>query len=423
MTEKWTNQQLEECVAEIQSLTEQQKNELTTVLNQEFSYKKYQLQNELRLKALANQIESKRVLSGAKQLYPATMQAELLSTSAAELAGYAIVLTAGGEGERLRLSLADLGYTEAQLHNFTKATFPLPGLPADFGALQANLCLIAKLCRDNLISIPVVITTGPAGSTTAEYIPQILKKYNNFGVKELRVICQAERLHLNNDGKIVVDLNQLPPFPLTNPDETGGPLMQLREITGDGDSCLEWFTQKSCAKILVLQATALYNPAMLLAMAAAGRNYDGLGVGIVRNQFPLTDPYGTFVQIKKADSEQLIIVEKDIRNETTYQLKDQSGDHYLPFNTGFYVFDCNLLKNGQLPDYATPPKEQLPNQPKSPKIGYAATDILSLAKNPAVLTLPPDWFAVIKSADDLNLLSDLALKCGLDKIIDEMLYK
>lgn len=421
MTEKWTIRQLEECVAEFQSLTAQKKDELTTVLNQKFSCETYQLQNELRQKALANQIESKRVLSGAKQLYPATMQAERLSTSVTELAGYAIVLTAGGEGERLRLSLADLGYTEEQLHNFTKATFPLPGLSNDFGALQANLCLIAKICRDYDLNIPVVITTGPAGSTTAEYIPQILKKYNNFGVKLLRVICQAERLHLNNDGKIVADINSVPTSPLTNPDETGGPLMQLREVTEAGNSCLEWFSQNNCHKILVLQATALYNPAMLSAMALAGKEFDGLGVGIARAEFLPADPYGTFVKICKNDSEQLVIVEKDIRNEETYQLKDKTETHFLPFNTGFYVFDCSLLKNGQLPDYATPPKEQLPNLPKSPKIGYAATDILTLAKNPAVLTVPAEWFAVIKSADDLNVLADLASKCGLDNIIREIL--
>ncbi len=421
MTNQWNIQQLSESVADFQNFTAMQKNEIAAVLNQNYNYETYLNHNKLRLKALANQAESKFVLSRAKQLYPATLQAEGLSASAGDLSGYAIVLTAGGEGERLRLSLAELGYTEEQLHNFTKATFPLPGLPNDFGALQANLCLIAKICRDYELNIPVVITTGPAGSTTAEYIPQILKKYNNFGVKELRVICQAERLHLNNDGKIVIDTRLSTPAPLTNPDEPGGPLMQLREIAKEGNSCLEWFAENSCAKILVLQATALYNPAMLSAMAAAGRSYDGLGVGIAREEFPLSDPYGTFVQIRKNDSEQLIIVEKDIRNEATYCLKDESDGCFLPFNTGFYVFDCSLLKNGQLPDYATPPKEQLPHLPKSPKIGYAATDILTLAKNPAVLTVPAEWFAVIKSADDLNVLADLASKCGLDKIIREIL--
>lgn len=421
MTAKWTEQLLNELVENYRQLTDLQKAEIAASLDQKFAYETYKEHNQLRLNALENSKQNKNILLGAEQIFPETVNSETVDASTKDIFGYAIVLTAGGEGERLRLSLADLGYTNKQLANFTKATFPLPGLPEDFGALQTNLCLIATICNQYKLDIPVVITTGPKGSTTAEYIPLILKKYNNFGVKQLRVICQSERLHLTNDGKIVADTRVSPVQPLTNPDETGGPLMQLRMPTMEGNSCLDWFIEKSCTKILVLQATALYNPAMLFTMAAAGKDYDGLGVGIERTAFPENDPYGTFVEIKKGDSKQLIIVEKDIRNQATYQLTDASGENYLPFNTGFYVFDLQLLKNGFLPDYATPPKEQLPGMTKSPKIGYAATEILTLAKSPAVLTVPASWFAVIKNADDLNTLSELAKYCGLNAMVTQSL--
>jgi len=66
-----------------------------------------------------------------------------------------------------------------------------------------------------------------------------------------------------------------------------------------------------------------------------------------------------------------------------------------------------------LPDYATPPKEILPEIERSPKIGYAATDLLPLALNPVILTVSPDTYAVIKTADDLETLSEAAHRFGL----------
>jgi hypothetical protein len=80
------------------------------------------------------------------------------------------------------------------------------------------------------------------------------------------------------------------------------------------------------------------------------------------------------------------------------------------------VFAVDLIRNNDLPDYATPPKEVVPGFPRSPKIGYAATDLMSLAHNPAVLTVSEDAFAVIKNVEDLARLTALAKAAGLDAI-------
>jgi hypothetical protein len=97
-------------------------------------------------------------------------------------------------------------------------------------------------------------------------------------------------------------------------------------------------------------------------------------------------------------------------------LKDPDERYFLPYNTGFYIFDSEVLRNNDLPDYATPPKEVLPELPRSPKVGYAATDILALTRRSAVLAIQPDSYGVIKNADDLERLADMAKRFGLDEI-------
>jgi hypothetical protein len=94
-------------------------------------------------------------------------------------------------------------------------------------------------------------------------------------------------------------------------------------------------------------------------------------------------------------------------------VRDETGKFYLPFNTGLYVFDITLLAKSGLPDYATPPKEILPGLARSPKTGYAATDILPGAKHGAVLAVAPESYAAIKNADDLAVLSALARRHGI----------
>jgi hypothetical protein len=66
-----------------------------------------------------------------------------------------------------------------------------------------------------------------------------------------------------------------------------------------------------------------------------------------------------------------------------------------------------------MPDYATPPKIILEEIEKSPKIGYAATDIIAFAKKPAVLTVSNDDFRVIKNAEDIDILARIITDFGL----------
>jgi len=179
------------------------------------------------------------------------------------------------------------------------------------------------------------------------------------------------------------------PKPITHPDETGGPLMKLKkERNGPEGSVLEWLRRLGCEKILLLQATGLYEPGMLFCLAAALKHHDCVGAGIFRARFDAADPFGTYVATVKDSMEKVVIVEQEIRNEKTMRIKDPSETFFLPYNTGLYAFSIDMLMQADLPDYATPPKEILPHIPRSPKIGYAATDLFALSKKPAVLSIP-----------------------------------
>ncbi len=369
-----------------------------------------------RRKALRNLEAGRNLLSNVKQLYPECTFSNDMKVSREDIFGYAILLTAGGEGERLYTSLRKQGVPARQLHNFTKATFALPDFFPGFGTLHINLSLISKLCRDHSFDIPVVVSTGPEDSATARLIPSIINGHNSFGIKHLRIINQEERIHFTRDEKIVCTFVNNKPKVITNPDETGGPVMKLKkQLPGEKESTLDWLVTLGCNKIILLQATAIYNPAVIPIIASAGKKYDGLGIGIQRKTFHEDDPYGTFILIEKNKRKKLIIAEQEVRDRETLSLTD-SENNYLPFNTGFYAFDIRLIQHTTLPEYATPPKEILPGLPKSPKTGYAATDIISLAKKPAVLTIPRDSFGVIKKAEDLMRLSKLGRKFGLDKL-------
>ncbi len=374
------------------------------------SQKLYDEQVIFRDSALENMKKSQELLNGATQLFPKTIDYSNLTVEFEKLCKYGIVITAGGEGERLKESLLDEGYSEEELQDFTKATFPIPNFHEDFGALQVNLALISKISIQINHNIPVIVTTGPKGTTTARVIPQILKRHNNFGLKFLKVIEQNERLHLTTDNKIAWQEESGNIRIITNPDETGGPLMKLKEES------LLWLQECSVSKIMVLQGTAIYNPNILGVIATAGVDFDGMGIGIKRETFPSDDPYGTFVLIEKAGEKELKIIEKDIRNSTTETLVSENA--FLPFNTGFYVFDLALIAKNDLPPYATPEKIVLPTLPKAPKTGFAATDVISFAQNSGVLTISPNDFAVIKSSADLELLSQAAKEFQLQKLFE-----
>jgi hypothetical protein len=417
----WTEADAEKCINDYAALNKYQKKHLCDFLNKKFPPSVYYRHMSWRRKALVNAEEAKNILATADQRYPRLFKSREIPGAAADLAGYAIVLTAGGDGVRLRSSLRDQGVGDETLHDFIKATYQIPGLPKEFGSLHANLSVISYLCAQAGFQVPVVITTGPEGSVTSRVIPEEVAKHNAFGLSFVRTLCQGERLHLTVDEKIVYIIIDGLPWPVTHPDETGGPFVKLRKEGFSGtESAIDWLKGLGCTKIIALQATALFDPAIILSMAAAGKHADCLGVGILRSSFDKKDPFGTFIALEKQGRESVVIIEQAIRNEATMSLKDLSERHYLPYNTGLYVFDIDCIRVNSLPDYVTPPKEILPSLPKSPKAGYAATDLMALAKHPAVLAIEPDSYENIKTAADLEKLSALARRYGIIDICEKM---
>jgi hypothetical protein len=424
----WTLETARKSIHAFDELSVSQQESLIAYCNEKFPPSVFEGHVRCRKQALVNVKESKELLSGALQKFPPIISKESVSSSSGDLHGVAIVLTAGGDGERLKKSLLAKGAPEKELTNFTKATFRLPEFFKDFGSLHANLCLIASLSRRLALDIPVVVTTGPAGSITARVIPEIIRANRQFGLRHIRVIEQDERLHLTMDDAIAYKINESGQArPITHPDETGGPLMKLKWRGGslaappkDRQSILEWLDDLGCTKTIVLQATGLYDPVLLSTIAAAAKSRDCVGVGILRESFAPNDPFGTYVAIEKNAPQKVVIIEQEIRNQATLSLKDETRGYFLPYNTGLYAFDNELLLSSDLPDYATPPKEILPDLPKSPKIGYAATDIFGLAKNAAVLCIPSNSFAVIKTVDDLASVAALGKRFGIEKMCGEL---
>jgi hypothetical protein len=346
--------------------------------------------------------------------FPVTVPCVSTNATMQDMRGAAVVLTAGGEGERLKVSLLAQGIAPDLLADFTKATWPI-GLYDDFGTLHVNCTILAYVEKIVNTSIPVIITTGPKGSITARIVKSTLEKYNNFGLSQVRVIAQDERLHLTNNEEIVWKLVDDVPEAVANPDETGGPLMRLKVPDAQGDSALDWCKFHGAQKLLVLQATAIYDPLLMYALAKVAQNADGVGVGIERRSFSHSDPYGSYVLMGDKKSARLWIVEAAQCSSSLRQLTDGNGAH-VPYNTGFYAFTHQILIDNDLPDYATSPKEIIPTIPKAPKVGYAATDLVALAKTPTVLIAQESQFHVIKSADDLAACAALGRQFHLDAL-------
>lgn len=418
---KWSIDTLLNCCPNLHQFSDEKQMAFLELMNIKFPPSTFEHHLQLRRSAIDQMTNSKETLNGATQQFPPLIKYNQIKTDINALKGYAIVFTAGGEGERLRLSLLDQGYSPQALEDFTKATFPLPDFFEDFGALQTNLAMISNYCALSGIDIPIIVTTGPQDSITARVIPRILKNKNYFNLKNIKILPQQERLHFTMDEKILCCESDGTLSPVTQPDETGGPLMMLKQVSEKtGQSVLDWMEKLNCNKLIVVQATALYDQELLPVIANALGNHDCMGVGIQRKIFAPKDPFGTFVELKKGNQRKTQIIEQNVRNEETLSVKDQSGSYYLPFNTGFYAFTNKLLRENDLPDYATPPKEILPGYQRSPKIGYAATDLLPLAKEPIVLAIEPQMFGVLKTADDLKMLSELGKQFGLDKLCRNM---
>ncbi len=414
----WTSDLCKEVVYELASFDVNEQACILAYLQKNIPYGVYQTHVAFRALALENNRVQKQLVANATIEYPSLVFPDQQAVRAMA-SGYGIVLTAGGDGERLRDSLLQSGARAHDLKTFTKATWPLAGLYKDYGALQVNLTLIATLAKKYDLDIPVVVTVGPASSVTARVIPEILAKHKNFGVKNLRIVLQKERLHLTLENQIVFRKHEDGCVPVTHPDETGGPFMAFLDGADQGTDVLSWLRKCGCKKIIALQATALYDPMLIPILAEAGMSYDCVGAGIMRSEFPHTDPYGTFALIKNNAGARLMIIEQEMRSLALYACKDPTRTYHLPYNTGLYVFDLSLLTT-PLPDYATPPKEILPNIPKAPKAGYAATDIVGVGKHPAVVAVDHTRFAVIKNANDLTKLTSVGRAFGLDILCKEM---
>lgn len=408
----WTNKQLEEAIHNFSVQDEETQTKLSDAVKSFCTYEEYTSQVTKRKSALKNTIEGQNLLSQMDQKFPETINSAEVNSSKEDLKEYGIVITAGGEGERLMLSLMDQGVSEDDLKDFTKATWPLPDFPGNNGALQINLSLLSRISSEIGHDIPVIVTTGPEGTTTARVIPKIINEADSFGLKNLKVIAQNERLHLTQENKIAWKLENNTISLATNPDETGGPLMKLLE-SDTNETPLEWLENHGASKVMVLQGTAVYNPLLVQQIASAGKNFDGMGIGISRSSFPESDPYGTFVIASHDNKDSLRIIEKSVRNQATESLQDESGK-FLPFNTGFYSFTTKLLKSNPLPNYASPVKSLFPGYENAEKVGYAATDVISPAEKSGVLTIPESDFAVIKTSDDLPVLTKAALHFSLD---------
>lgn len=415
----WTIETLRSVTNNFETLTVSQQQQFQNYMNSSFPPVVFNNHLNYRRLALKNSNSARNNLIQSHQQFPNFTDWKAVSSSPKSLENHALIFTAGGEGERLRLSLLKLGVDEQELENFTKATFKLPDFYKKYGTLHVNLSMIASFCDKYEIDIPVIVTTGPKGSITARVIPEILDEYSNFGLKNVKIIEQEERIHFSMEEKVVWQMSESGPVPVTHPDETGGPLMKLKQTDQSGSSILDWLEELNCTRSIVVQATALYDLSLLPLMAEALKGHDCLAVGILRDSFSPNDPFGTFVTLLNGTSSKTMILEQDVRNDFTRELKDQSGRYFLPFNTGFYAFENSLLKNNSLPHFATPPKEIYPDLPRSPKIGYAATDIVPLANNPIILTIKTDMFGVLKTSDDLKTLSELGKKYGLDKMCKE----
>lgn len=407
----WNEDQLQKAVYNYNSFTATQKSKVKMLLDTTYSYEAYEKQVLFTKEAVANMKEARSILDSAKQLFPETLDDSELTSNNQDLKGYGVVITAGGEGERLKVSLQEEGYAEDALADFTKATWALPGLNEELGALQINLKLLADISKEIGVDIPVVVTTGPEGTTTARVIPEIIKANSNFGLKNLDIIAQDEKLHLTREHQIACKWDDDECALATNPDETGGPIMKLKEKIG-GTSVLQRMKEHGATKIMVLQGTAVYRPSLLSDIAKAASRVNGLGIGIKRETFPTDDPYGTFVLVEEKGVQSLKIIEKDVRNSDTEALQNTTGA-FLPYNTGFYAFDLELLETHSLPAYASPDKIVLEGIEKAPKTGYAATDTIGSAEKCAVLTISQDDFAVLKNSNDLPRLSEAVIRYNL----------
>jgi hypothetical protein len=412
---RWTHTTAAPCIEGFDRLDTAQRDALLAYLNRYYPPAVYERHRSARANAQRRAEALRREVATASAQYPPFIDKEQIHADADALSGCAVVITAGGDGERLKQSLVARGTPAEALTDYTKATFPLPGLPAASSTLELTLGMIADISRRSGIDIPVIVSTGPRGSTTARIIPHRIAAHDAFGLCDCTVIAQHARLHLTTDDKIAVHTTPQGPRPVTHPDETGGPLMRLKEPAGEDQtrSILTRLHERGITRLLIVQGTALYEPTLLYTLAHISRDHDAVGVGIRSRHKADIASLGTFVSLYKDGTHLLRILDPHHRDDTIDSLTDPTGTWYLPCNTGLYACHIDTLAHGALPDFCTSDKEILPHLPRAPKAGYAATDLMRLAHTPVVFVTEPESFAVIKTVEDLPRVAAAARRFAL----------
>ncbi len=413
----WTRDNAVDYIEGFDELGDDEKRALLTYLNDHFPPSAYESHRDARRRARQNIRAVQQEVESAVAAYPPYILDKDIPHTHNALEGCAVVLTAGGDGERLKQSLVAQGASPHALAGYTKATFPLPERAGNVSTLELNLHHIASIAQSAGTEIPLLVTTGPPGSTTARVIPSLLKEKSHFGLSWCRTLAQQARLHLTEQDKIAVAHTPEGPRPVTHPDETGGPLMRLKKPwnSRSDTSILDELASQGVDRLIILQATAVYHPHLITALAQISRTHDVVGVGIRGDNAEMIASLGVYVALEKENDRIIRVLDPHYRNAAIDSMKDETGTWFLPCNTGLYACRLKTLAQGSLPDFCTSGKEVLPHLPKAPKTGYAATDLMSLSHSATIIVTEADKFAVIKKAKDLSEVARAAKRFGLVK--------
>ncbi|MDX9970308.1 MAG: hypothetical protein RBS56_00165 [Candidatus Gracilibacteria bacterium] len=413
----WTKDLLLKNTESAENLSENEIAHVVDFLNENHPFDDFLREKSERKIALKNMEETKNLLENATQKYPKVYDFSEIVFDEKSLSKVAFFFTAGGEGQRLAQSLEKSGMENLHLENFTKATIHIKDFPENFGTLMINLSIIKSLSDTHGVDFPVIISLGPKGSTTQKVIPEEIKAFNNFGLKNLHYISQGERLHLSEEEKISLEIKDGEIKIAKNPDESGGPLVAFyndKKLIND-------LKEKGVSKILIVQGTGIFNPDILKNISSVKGNHDCYILGLPRHKFEKTDQLGTIEIIEKDGKDTLRILEAHSINDTTRQIQDPTHTAYLPANSGMYIFDLAFFSNSlPISFYATAPKEISFSKKLSPKIGYSATDFTTFAKNPAVILISDKDFAVLKNVENMEDLSTLGKKFGLITLCEKV---
>jgi len=413
--EFWTEELLEQFIYDYANYSAEDILEIIKKLNKEYPPKDVLKELLDRRSAIQENQKIKNLLKNLKDPYPKTIKLSEIKNKSVDLSSIAIVLTAGGDGERLMQSLKNEGKTEEEIKNFTKATIPLPGFADDKSTLEINLRLIQKLEESLSITIPVIVTLGPIGSKTAELIPKFLKENENFDLKKLITVPQFKRIHFSNEEKIVLDKNL---NIITNPDETGGPIVRLKyPILKNEETGIEWLKNNGVNHVLILQAIGLYDFEIIKKIVSQKNKADLIALGIIRKEFRENDYFGTFIYLNDNEKRRLKILESHVIDENIRSIKNNE-EEFLPYNPGLYLFEISLIDNiNEIPFYASSDKEIKDGVEKAPKIGFAATDLTLIAKNPKILLIDNlNFSSLIKDYESLKEVSEFRKKHNLEII-------